>query len=160
MKITTNKHRGIGVIAGAVVLLVVLVVPAVLPWLTGGLAEIPDFYVTSVPDDVRGAYAITDRGVMQLFGWTMIMRTAPDEAPTFALDEFQGLAVVMPNPDTADAYHLISLATGERIAWQSAVQDGQRLMLDPGPLGAGDYLLEVATGSLFGAATYHYFHLR
>ena len=160
MRISTDRRRNLGVIAGAVILLVALVVPAVLPWLTDGLAEIPDFYVTSVPEDVRGAYAITDRGVMQLFGWTMIMQSAPDEAPTFAVDELQGLAVVMPNVGTADAYPLISLATGERIAWQSAVQDGQRLMLDPGPLAAGDYLLEVSTGSLFGAATYHYFHLR
>jgi hypothetical protein len=155
-RLVTRAGVGIGVTA---LLGSIAILPA-LPWAMGIVTDARHVYAAEVPPDNRGAYLVTDRGVMQLFTWYVQPDAFPRDAPTLAPGSVREIAVVQKVFDDQDRYQLIDLTTNRSVAFGSSSTAGMRLTLRPdGALAAGEYLLVVPLDGMFGGQSWHYFRV-
>ena len=148
------------VIAGAFTILIVLMASVIVPWIFGVVEDAQHVYQEDVPEENRGVYIITEAGVIQLFNWQLPLMALPDDAPVVDAESFQALSIVMKQIEPANSYQLFEMETGDLVSWQNAWRDGRQLLLDPGSLSAGDFMMVIPTDDLFGEKTYHYFRIR
>ena len=152
--------RQIGVGAGATVLLGSIAVLPILPWMMGIVTDVRHVYTDSVPPDNRGAYLVTDAGVMQLFTWHVQPEGFPGDAPTLEPGSLRAATVVQKQFAEPDDYQLLNLTTGQAVEWASSVADGMQLTMRPaGELPPGEYLFIVPSDGMFGGNSMHYFRL-
>jgi len=154
------RRAGLLVTLGGLTLLVLLLALTVLPLLLGTVADAQHVYLDQVPEANHGAFLISEQGATQLHDWHLPLAKAPSDAPVLVASDLQVLSVVMKQLDQATACTLFHLESGAVISWQASWRDGRQLLLDPGPLPAGDYLLAIPTDDVFGGKTYHYFRLQ
>jgi hypothetical protein len=107
-----------------------------------------------------GAYLLSGEGTVRLYHWHMPLSDPPRDCPLMKAAELRGILVVTGQPFQTSAYRLHRLGAGVEVAWRSVHREGQRFLLDPGPLAPGGYLLTMPTHDLFGSKTYHYFRLQ
>ena len=155
-----RQLRSLAGAGGVLFLLTLLIALTVIPWATGLVVDAQHVYLAEVPQANRGAYLVTDQGAMQLYNWHLPLADLPSDAPVVAAADVQVLSVVMKQLDAPDAYLLYCLNAGTIVAWRAAWREGRQLLLDPGWLPPGDYLLAIPTDDMFGGKTYHYFGLR
>lgn len=127
---------------------------------TGAMADAPSVYVEHVDEMNRGAYLLTDQGIFKLHHWHLPLSELPSDAPTLDAERVHALLVVTRRPGQAEACHLYRLEATAVVDWHSTQQDSHQLVLDPGPLPPGGYLLTVPTDDLFGGKTHYYFRLQ
>ena len=107
-----------------------------------------------------GAYLLSGEGTVRLYHWHMPLSDPPRDCPLMKAADLRGILVVTGQPFQTSAYRLHRLGAGVEVAWRSVHREGQRFLLDPGPLAPGGYLLTMPTHDLFGSKTYHYFRLQ
>jgi hypothetical protein len=135
----------------------VAILPA-LPWVMGIVTDARHVYAAEVPRDNRGAYLVTDRGVMQLYTWYVEPDGFPGDAPTLPAGSIREIAVVQKVFDDPEHYQLIDVSANRSIPWASSSKDGMRLTLRPeDDLQAADYLLVIPLDGMFGGQSWHYF---
>ena len=149
-----------GVGFGATFLLGMVVILPLLPWPMGIVTDAKHVFIADVPEENKGAYLVTDRGIMQLYTWRIEPSTFPGDAPTLERDAVTSVVIVQKQFDSAEDYRLYNLTTGHDVAWQSASSNDLQLHLAVDTLEAGDYMLVVPTDSMFGGKTWHYFRLQ
>jgi hypothetical protein len=155
-RLVTRAGVGIGV---AALLGSIAILPA-LPWIMGIVTDARHVYAAELPRDNRGAYLVTDRGVMQLFTWYVQPDGFPRDAPTLPEGSVREIAVVQKAFDDQDRYQLIDLTANRSVAWASSSRDGLRLTLRPdGALAAAEYVLVVPLDGMFGGQSWHYFRI-
>jgi hypothetical protein len=155
-RLVTRAGVGMGMIA---LLGSIAILPA-LPWIMGIVTDARHVYTAEVPADNRGAYLVTDRGVMQLFTWYVEPDEFPRDAPTLPVGSVREIAVVQKAFDDQDRYQLIDLTDNRSVAWSSSSRDGMRLTLRlEGSLAAAEYLLVVPQDGMFGGQSWHYFRI-
>jgi hypothetical protein len=155
-RILTRAGVGLGVtgLLGSVAIL-----PA-LPWVMGIVTDAQHVYTAEVPHENRGAYLVTDRGVMQLFTWYVQPEGFPRDAPTLSAGSVREIAVVQKVFDEQNRYQLIDLTANRSVAFGSSSRDGMRLTLRPeGGLVPAEYLLVVPLDGMFGGQSWHYFRI-
>ena len=152
--------RRLCVAAGATVLLGSVAILPILPWVMGIVTDARHVYTDFVPADNRGAYLITDDGVMQLFAWHVQPDGFPSDAPTLEPDSIRAATIVQKQFAEPDGYRLLNMTTGQRVEWASSATEGMHLTLRPaGELPPGEYLLIVPSDGMFGGNSLHYFRL-
>lgn len=152
--------RRVGVGIGATVLLGSIAILPILPWVMGIVTDARHVYTATVPPDNRGAYLVTDDGVMQLFTWHVQPEGFPADAPTLELGSVRAATIVQKQFAEPDSYRLLNLATGQPVEWASSAAEGMHLTLRPaGELPRGEYMLIVPSDGMFGGNTLHYFRL-
>jgi hypothetical protein len=155
-RLVTRGGVGIGVTA----LLGSIAILPVLPWVMGIVADARHVYAAEIPQDNRGAYLVTDRGVMQLFTWYVEPDEFPRDAPTLPEGSVREIAVVQKVFDDQDRYQLIDLTDNRAVGFASSSKEGMRLTLRPdGALVTGEYLLVVPLDGMFGGQSWHYFRI-
>jgi hypothetical protein len=155
-RLVTRAGVGMGVTA---LLGSVAILPA-LPWVMGIVTDARHVYAAEVPRDNRGAYLVTDRGVMQLYTWYVEPDGFPGDAPTLPAGSIREIAVVQKAFDDQDRYQLIDLTANRPVAWASSSTDGMRLTLRPvAALAADEYLLVIPLDGMFGGQSWHYFRV-
>jgi hypothetical protein len=137
-----------------------VVILPLLPWSMGIVTDVKHVFITDVPQENRGAYLVTDQGIMQLYTWRVEPSTFPGDAPTLDREAVTSVAIVQKQFDAAQNYRLYNLTADRRVTWQSASSDELQLYLEVDTLEAGDYMLVVPTDSMFGGKTWHYFRLQ
>jgi hypothetical protein len=151
-------HAGVGM--GVTALLGSVAILPALPWAMGIVSDAQHVYAAAIPADNRGAYLVTDRGVMQLFTWYVQPDGFPRDAPTLPLGSVREIAVVQKVFDDPDRYQLIDLTANRSVALASGSRDGMRLTFRPvGALAAAEYLLVVPLDGMFGGQSWHYFRI-
>jgi len=152
--------RRLGIGAGAAVLLGSVAILPMLPWVMGIVTDARHVYTATVPTDNRGAYLVTDDGVMQLFAWHIQPEAFPSDAPTLDLGSIRVATVVQKQFSEVDSYQLLNLTTGQSVDWASSAVDGMQLTLRPaGDLPPGEYVFIVPSDGMFGGNSLHYFRL-
>ena len=154
------RRAKVAVILGAIFVLALLVAPTVIPWIFGIVVDAQHVYLDEVPEENRGAYLVTEQGAMQLYNWHLPLAELPADAPALNAGDLQAVSIVMKQLEPSEAYDLFELETGALMNWQRSWREGRQLLLDPGSLPAGDYMLVIPTDDMFGEKTYHYFRLR
>jgi hypothetical protein len=155
-RLVTRAGVGMGVTA---LLGSVAILPA-LPWVMGIVTDARHVYAAEVPLENRGAYLVTDQGVMQLFTWYVEPDGFPGDAPTLAEGSVREIAVVQKAFDDQDRYQLIDLTDNRTVSWSTSSKDGMRLTLVPeAALAAADYLLVIPLDGMFGGQAWHYFRI-
>lgn len=156
-----RRHRisvfGIG--SGVVVLLGLVAVLPVIPWTMGIVRNVKHVYTSSVPGENRGAYLVTDQGVMQLFAWYVEPSDFPEDAPTLDASSLHSIAIVQKQFSEPNQYQLYDMTTATLLDWTGVQKSGMKLTLIPGKLAPGRYMLVVPLDSMFGGVTIHYFQL-
>ncbi len=155
-----RRLRSLGVIVGVSILAGTIISVPILTWIMGINGDVQHVYTETLPTDNRGAYLLTDQGVMQLFAWHLELDQVPEDAPTLDAAGLDAVAIVQKQFYPPEQYALLRIDAGVRIDWQSSRQEGTQLFLDPGPLQPGAYMLIVETDEMFGGRTYHYFRVR
>lgn len=149
---------GVGLATGGLLGTVALL-PAV-PWAMGIVGDVQHVYTEAVPAENRGAYLVTERGVVQLYSWSVEPPSFPADAPTLEAVGLRELVVVSKQFEAADRYRLYEVGGG-RIDWTRASTSGTQLTLRPArALGPGAYQLVVPTDSMYGGYTWQYFRLQ
>lgn len=128
---------------------------ALLPVLTGSAGDVRHSYTADLPIENRGIYLLTDRGVMQLYRWDIVLESFPQDAPT--LTEVDRIAVVARVIAPPDRYVLYDLDRGRTVGWLAADRHETYLELVPPRLAAGRYLVVAPADSSFGGTVRHYF---
>ncbi|MEA2623737.1 MAG: hypothetical protein QOH61_2647 [Chloroflexota bacterium] len=150
----------VGVGVGATALLGSIAILPALPWVMGIVTDARHVYAAEVPQDNRGAYLVTDQGVMQLFTWYVQPDEFPRDAPTLPQGSVREIAVVQKLFDDQSRYQLIDLTTNRLIALASGSKVGMRWTMRPdADLAAAEYLLVVPLDGMFGGQTWHYFRV-
>ena len=150
----------LGVGLGATVLLGSVAILPILPWAMGIVTDARHVYTATVPLDNRGAYLVTDDGVMQLFTWHVQPEGFPADAPTLELGSVRAATIVQKQFAEPNSYRLLNLTTGQSVEWGSSAADGMHLTLRPaGELPPGEYMLIVPSDGMFGGNSLHYFRL-
>ena len=145
---------------GATALLGAVAILPILPWVMGIVTDAKHVYTPTVPTDNRGAYLVTDDGVMQLFTWHIQPDAFPTDAPTLEPGSIRAATVVQKQFAERDSYQLLNLTTGQEIDWASSAVDRMQLTLRPeGELPPGEYLFIVPSDGMFGGNSLHYFRL-
>ena len=148
-----------GVWGGVLLLFGLVLSLPILPWTMGIVTNAKHTYIAQLPTENKGAYLMTDQGVMQLFTWYVEPEEFPVDAPVLAAGSVQAVAVVQKQFDQPENYQLYSLTEQRLIAWKSFQTQGTQLILTPGPLAPGEYELVVPTDSMFGGTSEHFFAL-
>jgi hypothetical protein len=155
-RLVTRAGVGVGVTA---LLGSIAILPA-LPWVMGIVTDAQHVYAAEVPRENRGAYLVTDRGVMQLYTWYVEPDGFPRDAPTLREGSVGEIAVVQKAFDVQDRYQLIDLTDDRSVTWASTSTDGMQLTLRPdGALAAAEYVLVVPLDGMFGGQSWHYFRI-
>jgi hypothetical protein len=155
-RLVTRAGVGIGVSA----LLGSIAILPVLPWVMGIVTDARHVYAAEIPRDNRGAYLVTDQGVMQLFTWYVQPDEFPRDAPTLPEGSVREIAIVQKAFDDQDRYQLIDLTANRSVALAPGSKDGMKLTLRPvGALPAAEYLLVVPLDGMFGGQSWHYFRI-
>jgi hypothetical protein len=149
-----------GVVMGATLLLGAVAALPLMPWPMGIVADAQHVYIDAVPAENKGAYLVSEDGVMQLYTWRVEPADFPGDAPTLDSGTIEAIAIVQKQYDPPADYFLFDLTTNQAIPWQQSGEQDGRLVLQPPSLSAGDYMLVVPTDSMFGGKTWHYFRLR
>jgi hypothetical protein len=149
-----------GVVIGATFLLGAVASLPLMPWPMGIVTDAQHVYIDAVPAENKGAYLVSEDGVMQLYTWRVEPADFPGDAPTLASGTIDAVAIVQKQYDPPADYLLYDLTTDRAVPWQQGAEQDGRLVLQPPALSAGDYMLVVPTDSMFGGKTWHYFHLR
>ncbi|MCL7453511.1 MAG: hypothetical protein M8467_10740 [Anaerolineae bacterium] len=138
-----------------------LVALAFLLYGTGTMADAdsPSVTVEQSHEMDRGAYLVTEQGTFELFRWHLPLSELPSDAPTHFAEQVHSVLVVSRNPAEATACRLYRLEVSAAVDWRRCERDANQLLLDPGPLPPGGYLLTVPTDDVFGGKTYYYFRL-
>lgn len=160
LKLRRKRIAVYGVSSAALILLGSVAILPVMPWTMGIVGNVKHVYTTSVPEENRGAYLVTDQGAMQLFSWYVEPSDFPDDAPTLDLSSMQSIAIVQKQLSEPEDYRLYNLDTNQAIPWERSYKKDIQLYLSPEKLSAGNYMLIVPTDSMFGGKTVHYFRLR
>lgn len=132
----------------------------VLPWAMGILGDVQHSYTATVPDENKGAYLVTDDGVMQLYSWDVEPTDFPPDAPVLEASRVHGLVLVQRAFDDVDAHVLYHIDRGHRVPWAGSAASPRHLELEwEGDLAPGRYLLVVPSDSSFGGVHRHYFRI-
>lgn len=161
-KILQRRKRitQISVGLGAAALLGAVVALPILPWGMGIVTQVKHVYTNQLPVDNRGAYLITDNGVMELFAWYVEPPDFPTDAPVLDAAGVKGITIIQKQFDQPENYRLYNLDTGQPVSWRGNHTEGMHLSLDPGSLSTGNYELIVPSDSMFGGYTWHFFTLQ
>ena len=154
------RLAGIGIGAGVSTVTLAIVSLPILPWTMGIVGDVQHVYTAELPAENRGAYLLTDDGVMQLYTWYVQPEEMPDDAPTLEAGRVHGIGVVQKAFSAPDDYQLYELDTGQRVPLGRAAEDGLQMRIDLGrTLAAGSYMLRVPLDSMFGGSSWHYFRI-
>lgn len=161
-EIAKRRYRtaAIGIGAGISTVTLAIVSLPVLPWAMGIVGDVQHVYTAELPAENRGAYLLTDDGVMQLYTWYVRPDAMPEDAPTLHADRVHGIGIVQKALSEADEYQLYDLATGDQVPLGAATEQGMQMRIALGtPLAPGDYMLRVPLDSMFGGSSWHYFRI-
>lgn len=159
-RIRPARLRRYSIAGGIVFLLGSVAVLPLLPWFMGIVTDVRHSYTATLPEENRGAYLITDEGVMQVFTWRIDPVRFPEDAAVLPEGAIEQIAVVQKRFDPPENHRLYRDNDREPIPWADSKQDGTQLLLTPAePLGPGRYELTVPTDSMYGGFTRHFFRI-
>ncbi len=154
------RFAGIGIGAGISTVTLAIVSLPILPWTMGIVGDVQHVYTAELPAENRGAYLLTDDGVMQLYTWYVQPEEMPADAPTLDASRVHGIAVVQKAFSAPDEYQLYDLGSGARVPLGRATEDGLQMRIELGTqLAPGSYMLRVPLDSMFGGSSWHYFSI-
>ncbi len=154
------RVRLYGIVSVLVVLFGTLFVLPYLPWISGMVSDVQqNVYFQDLPDDAVGDFLVTSQGYMPLFDWYMPLQAAPRDAPVLELGQLEQVIVFQKVLFPQDEYHLYQLETGSRVPWMDSQPLARKIILEPGMLMPGSYMLIIPTNGMFGGEIYHYFRV-
>ncbi len=154
------RVAGIGIGAGVSTVTLAIVSLPILPWTMGIVGDVQHVYTATLPAENRGAYLLTDDGVMQLYTWYVQPEGLPEDAPALDGDRVHGIGVVQKAFSALDEYQLYDLDSGKRVPLGRATEDGMQMRIELArTLAPGSYMLRVPLDSMFGGSSWHYFRI-